>query len=213
MLDLLESSREKPVGLKQQVVQYLLHTGEVVYGDVDLQLITKPKKSWKENNPMEEVKRSIPKFKRGDKVKIMRDEVYTIDEVVTTENKRGITHEYFVDDDMDLLQENELILVELDSETNKYVMAVDGETTKSPKKLLKDGMFVIDNVDEWYIVVNDKLICWNCGYHQINSYDDDLLWRGLKSHSHYIKAIVEALSFNEAKSKYERNKVVWKRTT
>lgn len=160
---------------------------------------------------MEERKRSLPKFKRGDKVKVMRDEVFTIDEIVTTESKHGITHEYFVDDDMDLLKENELILVELDPETNKYVMTVDGETTKSPKELLKNGMFVINNIGEWYIVVDDKLISKNFGYSNISRYDDDLYWCGSKAY--YIKAIVKASSFNEAKSKYEHDKVIWKRTT
>lgn len=163
---------------------------------------------------MEEIKRSTPKFKRGDKVKVMRDEVFTIDEIVTTESKHGITHEYFVDDDMDLLKENELILVELDPKTNKYVMTVDGETTKSPKELLKDGMFVINNIGEWYIVVDNKLIGKNFGYSYIsyiNSYDDDLCWFGSKAY--HIEAIVKASSFDEAKSKYERDKVIWKRTT
>lgn len=183
-------------------VEYLLHTGEVVYGDVDLQLITKTKKSWKENKSMEEIKRSTPKFKRGDKVKVMRDEVFTVDEVVTTESKHGITHEYFVDDDMDLLQENELILVEdVESETQLKV---------KPKELLKNGIFVLRN-GIWYIVVDTLFVGEDGDYSTLEDYDDNLYYKW--DFNYHFDAIVEAKSFALAKNKYKNGEVVWKRTT
>lgn len=157
---------------------------------------------------MEENKKPIPKFKIGDKVKIMRDEVFTVDEVITTERKNGITHEYYIDEVMDFLQENELILVEPDPETSKYVMTVDGETTKSPKELLKDGMFGLDGC-EWYVVAGDNFVGKDGGYNPIADYDENLYLRGDKSFS--IDVIVEADSFDSARDYYKEGLILWKR--
>lgn len=155
---------------------------------------------------MEEIKRSTPKFKRGDKVKVMRNEVFTVDEVVTTESKRGITHEYFVDDNMDLLQENELVKVE-DTETEKGLKI-------RPYELLNDGVFGMDSKGEWFVVLNDRLIYQN----GIVVYKDDIDDNSCLSFAHrigYIECLIAfAHSFDDAKNvwryKWEnRNRILW----
>lgn len=88
----------------------------------------------------------------------------------------------------------------------------DEEPKVKPKKLLKNGMFVLNHDNSWYMVVDDKFIGvdkYN-GFNVLSDYDDDLYY--VKDSSYGYKAIVEAQSIYYAKYKYKNGDVVWKRT-
>lgn len=86
------------------------------------------------------------------------------------------------------------------------------EPKVKPKELLKNGMFVLNHDNSWYIVVNDKFIGVDKhnGFNVLSDYDDDLYYG--KDSSYGYEAIVEAQSISYAKDKYKHGDVVWKRT-
>ena len=88
-----------------------------------------------------------------------------------------------------------------------------GEEHKvKPKELLKNGMFVLSQDNDWYIVVDDKFIGvdkYN-GYNELSDYDDDLCW--IEDSKYKYNVIVKADSIYRAKFKYKKDDVVWKRT-
>lgn len=86
-----------------------------------------------------------------------------------------------------------------------------GEEPKvKPKELLKNGMFVLSQDNDWYVKVDDNFVGENGGFNTVDYYDDDLCWNG--DSDYYIAAIVVAKCFDSAKLKYKNGEVVWKRT-
>lgn len=76
-----------------------------------------------------------------------------------------------------------------------------------PKELLKNGLFGKSKYG-WFVVVGDKFIYESGGFNDALVYDDDLRYRDVD----HVKCLVEAVSFNNAKTSYEHNDcVIWKR--
>lgn len=88
------------------------------------------------------------------------------------------------------------------------------EPKVKPKELLKNGMFVVEENNRWYVMVDDIFVGEDGGFNTVERYDDDLYWKNVYGESVknlHIDAIVIARCFDSAKRKYKEGEVVWKR--
>lgn len=79
-----------------------------------------------------------------------------------------------------------------------------------PKELLKNGMFGKHNNYGWFVVVEDKFVCFDGGYSIIKHYNDDLTSK-YSSDNNYVEMLVDAPSLNSAKTSAENGCIIWKR--